>query len=59
MYCILKRTHGLNFWGPVVLTLIFLFSALMSWCNSLLLVKLEYDSPFCLVPSEENQTFFV
>lgn len=59
MYRILKGIHGFNFWVPVVLTLIFLLSALTSWWNSLMLVKLECDSPFCLVPSEENQTFFV
>lgn len=36
-------------------TLVFVCSALMSWCNTL--VRLECDSPLCSVLSEETQTF--
>lgn len=59
MCCILKGPPGFNFWVPVGLTLIFLSPALMSWWNSLMLVRLDCDSLFCLAPSEENQTFAV
>lgn len=46
MYCDLKETHGFNFWVPVVLTLIFLFSALMSQWNSVYLSSFNVSHPF-------------